>query len=287
VFTVNGKTIATAQITGTDAQQGWGGIIYVADSSPVFKKVKFRYGQTSNATGVAIFGNSCPVFLHCEFDHSQSAQLGSALGLVYGAPYTSGSPSVVVIGGTFFLNWDAGGVINVERGRSTLVNVSIRDNLEHAIFSGGTDDVFINLTVTGNRGALTDSQYTVKGNATLYNSVIKGNLTTGIAANVDTAATIYNTIATDHPSTIPDGSYLDRGDDDYYPLETNGAWNHGSPGYNNLTYSLGAADGTDLENLTGDAAVLAEAIREALALDSTGTRPRFRGGHIDLGAEEN
>ena len=274
-MTINGAAI----LTGTN--NGYGGICYIVNSSPLFKNVTFRYGFTDNASGVAVLGTGCPVFINCDFDHSQSSGQGSAIGLVSGIPEI---PSLVMVGGTFSLNWDAGGVINVVQGRATLVNLSITNNLEHAIFASN-DDVFVNLTVTGNRGSRDDSLYSVKGAAGLYNCVVKDNIATGVPAlqnaNVDNAALIKNTIAPGYiaapgndPGLTDFSSYTDRGNNVYYPVKPDGTWNTDPLclAYTNISSSV-----TDLNVL--------EELRAALMFDGYGN-PRFKGGVIDLGAEE-
>jgi hypothetical protein len=282
-------------INGIEPWNFCGGLLYVENANPLFKNVTFRYGQADSGGGVGVIGNCCPVFINCNFDHNQGIGSGGGADPGMGSAVTLMAPSMsfviphlVMIGGAFTGNMNSGGVINLEYGNAALVNVSITDNLEHAINAvpsykilnpKPSENVFINLTVTGNRGALSDSPYTVSGiAASLYNSVVRDNRAVsnavGKTGNVDPDTMAVNTIAPNHPDDIGDhGNYTDRGDNAYYPINTDGTWNTLSPAYNYL-HTPNRLSSTVLEE-----------IRIALLKDGSGN-PRFHGSSIDLGAQE-
>jgi hypothetical protein len=278
---VNNKNIAV----------GTGGTLYVIDASPLLRNTTLSYAFTQHASCMAVWGTSNPVLINCNFDHSQSSGYSSGIGL------RSAAAGLTMVGGTLASNWDAGGVVHIAEGKkSVFVNVTIKDNLEHAIFDKRTsvvgatgNGIFVNLTVTNNLGSAADSHYTIQGASMLYNCVVKDNIgayASGThplqpSANVDSGgdttkptnkATLADTIAPGHPDSIPDGTYVDRGSNTHYPLDPSGDWNTASPVYQPIVDAV-----TNPEALA--------AIKEALAKDGRGY-PRFKDGTINLGALE-
>jgi hypothetical protein len=204
-----------------------------------------------------------------------------------------------MIGGELYQNWDAGAVINLQHGNAVLINVYLHDNLEHAVYSNASG-VLVNVTAVNNRGDWTDSRYTIRGAAKLYNCVVIRN-TAGANDNVNVddgaygagtnpattpgttsppynRADIYNTVAPGYfnPGAGELVSEGTSGKPEYYPLNPDGSWNTtpssatDNPAYGPITTAV------------TDPAVLEE-IRLALSKDAAG-KSRFNGSAIGIGA---
>jgi hypothetical protein len=283
-YNVIGSDTSTCQINGNPIARDHGGIMYVRNARPLFKNVDFDNGRMYYASGIVIQENAQPVLINCTVSRSQSLFRGRALSLL-------GKDSrLVMIGGSLSLNWDAGGVFRMANGEALFVNTVIKNNHENPVMVNWGTAYFINTSITGNRGTtgsdanLTITTATTPGsdNVRFYNSVVKDNFLQTYGEGVR----FYNTIALDidgnavtkngTESLSKDALLVNKGDNNYYPL-SNGDWNINSPGYSVIEDAAG-------NDLNWQSVVLEE-IKDALKKDVNGG-DRFKGDHIDLGAEE-
>jgi hypothetical protein len=261
-------------VAGKSIKQNYGGALYINGFSPVLKNVTLRGGLANYSAGVYIIGNSKPVFLHCYLTDHQSADYGSAIGIDSDA-----NSHLLMIGGSMGINLDAGGVLYIgAAGKATLVNVSISNNKDAAVFGTG-DGIFINCSIEGNRW-VEISEPNVVNTGVFYNSVIYNNQSQLTNALV----TFYNTVVTGHAPAaglLPDAARLspNNGLNQYYPLnDTLTDWRWISNPYD---ATLQATFTTLISQLPGGAEAL---VKDALKYDGIG-KPRLS-GIIDLGALE-
>jgi hypothetical protein len=258
-------------------QGNYGGIMHVINAVPFFKNVDFDYGQTHNASGIAVRENGKLVLVNCTVSRSQSAGEGSALSLL------DASARLLMIGGKLHLNWDAGGVFYMSAGQALLVNTVIEGNHENPVQLAGGTAFFVNSSITGNFGTTgSDANQTITTSGTsavhFYNSVVRYNLLqtygTNIWFNQTVAPNLSGSSVTRHGTSLPLSQPLpNQGINTHYPLDTTYSWRDTYPGESVMD------DITDAV-----APAVAVEILEALKKDGYGN-PRYT-GTIDLGAAE-
>jgi|GEM_PF-5742329 len=281
-------------VNGIEIDAIQSGVMFIAYASPIMKNIIFKNGRATFNGGLTIGGDAKPVLIGCEFSYNQDvASNGSAIDLYSG---TLNDTALLMIGGTVSQNWGSTNVIRNTNGNMVLINLMIKDNMEHPIHTVNQAHgavTLVNSTIINNRGsegwggnpsyavdAYTGFPYA--GAASMYNCVVKDNYDPDglLTIQVDPGISLFNSIATGHSDSLDDhDTLLDRGINNHYPVYSTGAWNILSPVYAFITDIINNFSQDKMDFVRSK-------IVDALLKDVNGN-DRFRGVSVDIGAEEN
>jgi hypothetical protein len=261
----NGASPVLVNVTISGNKADFGGGMHNSHSSPVL-------------INVTISGNIAP--------NSGDGSDGGGMRNSYSSPALI---NVTISGNT--AAYRGGGMYNEDNSSPALVNALISGNTAGlwggGIFSNGTtsNPALINVTISGNTASSGNEISYSQSTPVIRNSIIWGSIY-NISGGMDVEDSIIQGSDPDpkfaapsvSPAPTTDGDYslqsgspaINVGDDDHYPIDSNGNWDSASSVY--TTYFAG---------LDSD---IQEKVRQALTKDLGGD-DRFN-GVIDMGAYE-